>query len=120
MRLFRIAQCNAPSLQGKWRRPKMANPAFKGIWAPRQIDNPAYFDPSDAPLAGLQPVTALGIELWTMSKNIMFGEWGGGTGEISDHWWDRKGDKFKFADARIGASRLSPSIKRDRSQFADV
>ncbi|CAI2348102.1 unnamed protein product [Caenorhabditis sp. 36 PRJEB53466] len=59
-----------PKYRGKWVRPKIANPAFKGKWAPRLIDNPNYFEPK--PFAGLAPITAVGIELWTMSENILF------------------------------------------------
>uniref|UniRef100_A0A1I7UHN1 Calnexin n=1 Tax=Caenorhabditis tropicalis TaxID=1561998 RepID=A0A1I7UHN1_9PELO len=59
-----------PKYKGKWVRPKIANPAFKGKWSPRLIDNPNYFEPK--PFAGLAPITAVGIELWTMSENILF------------------------------------------------
>ncbi|CAB3401507.1 unnamed protein product [Caenorhabditis bovis] len=59
-----------PKYKGKWVRPKIANPAYKGVWKPRLIDNPHYFEPT--PFAGLAPITAVGIELWTMSENIVF------------------------------------------------
>lgn len=52
-------------------RPRIPNPAFKGVWAPRQIENPNYFEPK--PFEGLAPITVIGIELWTMSQNIIFG-----------------------------------------------
>ncbi|CAL2036886.1 unnamed protein product [Caenorhabditis brenneri] len=59
-----------PKYRGKWVRPKIANPAYKGKWSPRLIENPNYFEPK--PFAGLAPITAVGIELWTMSENILF------------------------------------------------
>ncbi|EFP09315.1 CRE-CNX-1 protein [Caenorhabditis remanei] len=59
-----------PKYRGKWVRPRISNPAYKGKWAPRLIDNPNYFEPR--PFEGLSPITAVGIELWTMSENIIF------------------------------------------------
>ncbi|KIH44305.1 calreticulin family protein, partial [Ancylostoma duodenale] len=59
-----------PLYKGKWVRPRIPNPAFKGVWAPRQIENPNYFEPK--PFEGLAPITVIGIELWTMSQNIIF------------------------------------------------
>lgn len=59
-----------PKYKGKWIRPKISNPAFKGKWTARLIDNPNYFEPK--PFAGLAPITAVGIEMWTMSENILF------------------------------------------------
>ncbi|CAG9536740.1 unnamed protein product [Cercopithifilaria johnstoni] len=59
-----------PNYKGKWKPPRIANPSYKGKWKPKQIENPNYFEPH--PYSQLQPVTALGIELWTMSANIIF------------------------------------------------
>lgn len=59
-------------LQGKWRRPMIKNPAFKGVWKARMIPNPDHYVP-EKPLEGLAPISAVGIELWTMSKQILFG-----------------------------------------------
>lgn len=59
-----------PLYKGKWIRPRIPNPNFRGVWAPRQIENPNYFEP--VPFQGLEPITAIGIELWTMSQNIVF------------------------------------------------
>ncbi|CAI5446671.1 unnamed protein product [Caenorhabditis angaria] len=59
-----------PKYKGKWIRPKIANPAFKGVWSARLIENPHYFEPT--PFDGLTPITAVGIEMWTMSENIVF------------------------------------------------
>ncbi|MCP9259506.1 Calnexin [Dirofilaria immitis] len=54
----------------KWKPPRIANPNYKGKWKPKQIENPNYFEPH--PYSQLQPIIALGIELWTMSANIIF------------------------------------------------
>lgn len=46
------------------------NPAYKGVWKPRMIPNPDYFEdlkPSDFTKMG-----AIGFELWTMSNDILF------------------------------------------------
>ncbi|KHJ79861.1 calreticulin family protein, partial [Oesophagostomum dentatum] len=59
-----------PLYKGKWVRPRIPNPAYKGVWSPRKIENPNYFEPK--PFDGLAPITVIGIELWTMSQNIIF------------------------------------------------
>ncbi|KAJ1348507.1 calnexin Cnx1 [Parelaphostrongylus tenuis] len=59
-----------PLYKGKWVRPRIPNPNYRGVWAPRQIENPNYFEP--VPFEGLAPMTAVGIELWTISQNIIF------------------------------------------------
>lgn len=59
-----------PAYKGKWTIPKIPNPAYKGEWAPRQISNPAFFvdnSPSD-----FTKIAGIGIELWTMTEDILF------------------------------------------------
>ncbi|WRT69418.1 uncharacterized protein IL334_006404 [Kwoniella shivajii] len=59
-----------PDYKGKWTVPKIPNPAYKGPWAPAQIPNPAYFQdlhPSD-----FTKIAGIGIELWTMTEDILF------------------------------------------------
>uniref|UniRef100_A0A914UUV6 Calnexin n=1 Tax=Plectus sambesii TaxID=2011161 RepID=A0A914UUV6_9BILA len=58
-----------PAYKGKWKAPKITNPNFKGHWSPRRIDNPHYFEPEPYKMT---PITAVGIELWTMSEGILF------------------------------------------------
>uniref|UniRef100_A0A915AGM8 Calnexin n=1 Tax=Parascaris univalens TaxID=6257 RepID=A0A915AGM8_PARUN len=58
-----------PNYKGKWKTPRISNPAYKGKWSPRQIENPNYFEAH--PYKQMTPITALGIELWTMSANII-------------------------------------------------
>uniref|UniRef100_A0A1I7STR1 Calnexin n=1 Tax=Bursaphelenchus xylophilus TaxID=6326 RepID=A0A1I7STR1_BURXY len=59
-----------PAYKGPWSPPKIANPNFKGKWFPRIIKNPNYFEAN--PYQQLKTITALGFELWTIDKNIIF------------------------------------------------
>jgi calnexin len=58
-----------PSYRGKWKAPLIPNPAYKGQWQPRKIPNPEYYRVEKIQL---QPVTAVGIEIWTMDQGIAF------------------------------------------------
>jgi calnexin len=46
------------------------NPAYKGIWKPRKIPNPAYFE--DKTPSNFEPMGAVGFEIWTMQNDILF------------------------------------------------
>lgn len=59
-----------PAARGKWVAPMIPNPAYKGPWEPRKIPNPHYFV-SKNPHA-VAPINAIGFELWTIHKNIIF------------------------------------------------
>jgi len=52
------------------RAPYIDNPAYKGIWEPKKISNPAYFEEKTP--ANLEPIGALGFEIWTMQSDILF------------------------------------------------
>lgn len=56
--------------KGKWSAPLVDNPAYKGVWAPRKIANPAYFE--DKTPSNFEPIGAIGFEIWTMQKDILF------------------------------------------------
>eukprot|EP00252_Welwitschia_mirabilis_P025114 TRINITY_DN771_c0_g2_i1.p1 TRINITY_DN771_c0_g2~~TRINITY_DN771_c0_g2_i1.p1 ORF type:complete len:499 (-),score=102.21 TRINITY_DN771_c0_g2_i1:50-1546(-) len=58
-----------PDYKGKWYAPMIDNPNYKGIWKPRQIPNPDYFELDKA---DLEPISAVGIEIWTMQDGILF------------------------------------------------
>lgn len=60
-----------PKYKGKWRAPMIDNPAYRGKWKPRKIANPEYFEDLQ-PFFHLQPVVAVGFELWSMSDGILF------------------------------------------------
>ncbi|KAF5095208.1 hypothetical protein D0Z00_003245 [Geotrichum galactomycetum] len=59
-----------PKYKGKWVQPMIANPDYKGPWSPRKIPNPNYYE--DATPSDLEPIGAIGIELWTMQNDILF------------------------------------------------
>lgn len=58
-----------PQYKGKWKAPFVENPAYNGIWKPRQIPNPDYFTVEKV---HLEPISAIGIEIWTMQDGILF------------------------------------------------
>ncbi|KAI9512613.1 Calreticulin family-domain-containing protein [Russula earlei] len=60
-----------PLYKGKWFAPLVDNPAYKGEWAPRKIPNPAYFEDL-TPVKSLNKIGGVGIELWTMTEDILF------------------------------------------------
>jgi len=59
-----------PAFKGPWSAPMIDNPAYKGIWAPAKIANPDYFE--DKTPANFEPIGAIGFEIWTMQKDILF------------------------------------------------
>ncbi|KAL7746302.1 hypothetical protein RI367_008373 [Sorochytrium milnesiophthora] len=59
-----------PLYVGKWTPPLIANPEYKGPWSPRLIPNPEYFE--DKHVGYLNPIGAIGFELWTMQNDILF------------------------------------------------
>ncbi|KAJ5171702.1 Calnexin [Penicillium capsulatum] len=59
-----------PDYKGKWSAPLIDNPDYKGVWAPRKIANPNYFE--DKTPANLEPMGAIGFEIWTMQSDILF------------------------------------------------
>ncbi|KAL3266437.1 hypothetical protein HHI36_010610 [Cryptolaemus montrouzieri] len=61
---------NNPAFKGKWRAPLIDNPNYKGKWRPKLIPNPDYFE--DKTPFKMTSVEAIGFELWSMSKDILF------------------------------------------------
>ncbi|XP_069749419.1 calnexin isoform X2 [Narcine bancroftii] len=59
-----------PNYKGKWKAPMIANPNYKGLWTPRKIPNPTYFE--DTNPFQMTSVSAIGLELWSLTANIMF------------------------------------------------
>jgi len=59
-----------PEYKGKWTAPKIDNPAYIGVWKAKQIDNPSYY--LDETPYILPKINAVGIDIWTMSKGILF------------------------------------------------
>ncbi|KAJ3989052.1 Calreticulin family-domain-containing protein [Lentinula detonsa] len=60
-----------PAYKGKWYAPMIDNPAYKGEWAPRKIANPDFFEDL-TPVKSLAKIGGVGIELWTMTEDILF------------------------------------------------
>ncbi|KAJ8405741.1 hypothetical protein AAFF_G00311780 [Aldrovandia affinis] len=58
-----------PAYKGKWRAPMIDNPSYQGQWQPRTIPNPASFDPQSFQTS---PVTAVGLELWSVTGGVLF------------------------------------------------
>lgn len=56
--------------KGKWTAPFIDNPAYKGVWAPKKIANPDYFTVKNP--SNLEPMGAIGFEIWTMQNDILF------------------------------------------------
>ncbi|OJA11333.1 hypothetical protein AZE42_10516 [Rhizopogon vesiculosus] len=60
-----------PAYKGKWYAPMIDNPAYIGEWSPRKISNPDYFEDLE-PVKHLNKIGGVGIELWTMTEDILF------------------------------------------------
>uniref|UniRef100_A0A8B9M441 Calmegin n=1 Tax=Accipiter nisus TaxID=211598 RepID=A0A8B9M441_9AVES len=61
---------NNPNYKGKWKAPMIDNPNYQGIWSPRKIPNPDYFE--DLHPFEMTTVSAVGLELWSMTSDIYF------------------------------------------------
>lgn len=59
-----------PKFKGKWRAAMVDNPNYRGKWRPRRIPNPDFFE--DKYPFNMASIGAVGIELWSMSDNILF------------------------------------------------
>ncbi|KAL7604123.1 calnexin homolog [Lactuca sativa] len=58
-----------PDYKGTWKAPLIDNPNYMGVWKPRQIPNPEYFELENF---AVEPIAAIGIEIWTMQEGILF------------------------------------------------
>lgn len=59
-----------PKYKGKWHAPLVDNPDYKGKWSAKMIPNPEFFE--DNQPYKMSPISALGLELWSMSEEIFF------------------------------------------------
>jgi len=58
--------------KGTWKPSLIPNPKYKGEWKPQLIKNPEfYYDPEPYKL---QPITAIGFEIWATNKDLSFGK----------------------------------------------
>merc|ERR1712071_428183 len=60
-----------PEYKGKWKAENIKNVGYSGVWKARMIANPDYFEDL-TPFASVVNVKASAVEVWTMSKDIMF------------------------------------------------
>uniref|UniRef100_T1H0Q5 Calnexin n=1 Tax=Megaselia scalaris TaxID=36166 RepID=T1H0Q5_MEGSC len=67
---WKAPQIDNPNYQGKWRAPLIDNPNYQGKWSPRKIPNPDFFE--DLNPFHMTPISAVGIEIWSMSDDILF------------------------------------------------
>lgn len=68
--LWKAPMISNPNYKGKWRAPLIDNPNYQGKWAPRRIPNPDFFE--DQNPFKMTTIAAIGIELWSMSSDILF------------------------------------------------
>uniref|UniRef100_UPI0025419372 calnexin-like n=1 Tax=Euleptes europaea TaxID=460621 RepID=UPI0025419372 len=61
---------NNPNYKGKWKPQMIDNPDYQGIWTPQKIPNPDYFE--DPNPFQMTQVSAIGLELWSMTSEIYF------------------------------------------------
>lgn len=59
-----------PAFKGKWKPPMVQNPNYKGKWSPRKVPNPDYFE--DKEPFKMTSIGAVGLELWSMTDNVLF------------------------------------------------
>ncbi|KAJ5769927.1 uncharacterized protein N7511_001978 [Penicillium nucicola] len=102
-----------PAYKGKWEAPLIDNPAYKGVWAPRKINNPAYFE--DKTPSNLEPMGAIGFEIWTMQSDILFDNvYIGHSVEDAEKLRKETFDvKFPVEEAEEEASKPKPEVKED-------
>ncbi|KAL5290166.1 CANX family protein [Megaselia abdita] len=67
---WKAPQIDNPEYKGKWRAPLIDNPNYQGKWSPKKIVNPDFFE--DLNPFRMIPITAVGIEIWSMSNDILF------------------------------------------------
>mgnify|MGYP002775660870 FL=1 len=96
-----------PAYKGKWYAPMIDNPNYKGIWKPRQIPNPDFFEIEHP---NLEPIAAVGIEIWTMQDGILFDNILLTTDEAEAAKYRQKTWKVKF-DAEKKEEKVASAIE---------
>ncbi|VEU21352.1 DEKNAAC102695 [Brettanomyces naardenensis] len=67
---WRAPKVKNSDFKGKWFPPMIKNPEYNGEWEPKVIPNPEYYE--DSRPSDLEPIGAVGFELWTMTNSILF------------------------------------------------
>uniref|UniRef100_A0A1B6DDQ8 Calnexin n=1 Tax=Clastoptera arizonana TaxID=38151 RepID=A0A1B6DDQ8_9HEMI len=93
-----------PAYKGKWRPPMIENPNYQGKWSPARIANPEFFE--DKEPYKMTPIYAVGLELWSMSNQILFDnfiitenpsiadQWAAQTFDLKKRKMDKDSDSF--------------------------
>ncbi|KAJ5597477.1 hypothetical protein N7537_007561 [Penicillium hordei] len=102
-----------PEYKGKWEAPLIDNPAYKGVWAPRKIKNPAFFE--DKTPSNLEPMGAIGFEIWTMQNDILFDNvYIGHSVEDAEKLRQETFDvKFPIEEAEEEATKPKPEVNEE-------
>ncbi|KAJ5203326.1 hypothetical protein N7449_005405 [Penicillium cf. viridicatum] len=102
-----------PEYKGKWEAPLIENPAYKGVWAPRKIKNPAFFE--DKTPSNLEPMGAIGFEIWTMQNDILFDNvYIGHSVEDAEKLRQETFDvKFPIEEAEEEATKPKPEVNEE-------
>ncbi len=96
-----------PNYKGKWIAPLVDNPNYQGKWEPKKIANPDYFEDND-PFKSIIPISAIGLELWSMNDNIYFDNFlitdneQTATEFAKDTWLLKKNVEFKQVSTSVG------------------
>ncbi|XP_020811300.1 calnexin isoform X1 [Drosophila serrata] len=107
-----------PNYKGKWRAPMIENPNYQGKWAPKKIANPDFFE--DLKPFQMTPISAVGLELWSMSSDILFDnliitddvevarDFAANSFDIKRRYIDRESDSF--VNKVVELAKAYPSI----------
>merc|ERR1712072_343223 len=100
------------------------NPAYKGEWKPKQIDNPNFFEEKNPTL---EAVGGVAIEVWTMSKDIQFDNFFFGhdlskaTAFGKASWAKKHADETEIEEARAkSAGKEERERKRKEGGFGNT
>jgi len=102
---WKVPEIDNPKYKGKWIAPMIDNPNYKGKWAPRKIQNPDYFE--DKEPYKMTPIAAVGLELWSMSDDILFDNFIiTDNKKVADDWaatsWELKQQQESFGSSAGG------------------
>ena len=108
-----------PLYKGKWKAPFIKNPDYKGVWKPQEIPNKEYFELEKL---HLEPIGAIGIEIWTMNDGILFDNVLVTHDEIvaaafRNSTWKPKWDVEKAKEAIENEEKSIESISKGPSNF---
>uniref|UniRef100_A0A182VBW8 Calnexin n=1 Tax=Anopheles merus TaxID=30066 RepID=A0A182VBW8_ANOME len=115
--LWKAPMVPNPNYKGKWRPPLIANVNYQGKWAPRKISNPDFFE--DLTPFRMTPIAAVGIELWSMSNDILFDNIVICDDEsVADEWAAQTFDlKVKTLDRQAGDAKAEIGRKKKNDDY---